>query len=375
MRVDADLEGGAIEVVHDGADAIDVALRPDVRAPFMQWFAFHGRGARGRPTSIRFVNAGEATYADAWDGYRVAASYDGERWFRVPTSFDGAIMTARHTPERDLVTYAYFAPYSVARRERLLARAARSERARVEVLGQSVEGRPVPLVTVGDDDGDKRRVFIVARQHPGETPAEWFAEGAIERLLDPRDELAAALLDRAVVRIVPCANPDGGVLGNLRTNAAGTDLNRAWLEPSPDASPEVLAIRERMNETGVDLFLDVHADERNPYIFAAGCEGNPSYDERMDALEDLFMSSLTELDGDFQREYGYDRDAPGEGNLATAGNWAGEAFGCLSLTLEMPFKDNQNHPDPLRGWSPDRAKHFGRTTLESVFVCLDRLRS
>ena len=192
--------------------------------------------------------------------------------------------------------------------------------------------------------------------------------------MSPSDELAAAILERAVVRVVPCVNPDGGVLGNLRTNAAGTDLNRAWLQPDEDASPEVLAVRGALLDLGVDLFLDVHADERNPYIFAAGDEGNPSYDGRIEELEDLFMASLTELDGDFQREYGYDRELPGEGNLAIAGNWVGEQFGCLALTLEMPFKDNANHPDPLRGWSPDRAKHLGRTTLESVFVCLDRLR-
>jgi murein tripeptide amidase MpaA len=139
-------------------------------------------------------------------------------------------------------------------------------------------------------------------------------------------------------------------------------------------SPEVLSVRQKMLDTGVDLFLDIHGDERNPYIFAAGCEGNPSYDEEMDALEDLFMNSLIELDGDFQREYGYERDQPGEGDLTTAGNYVGETFGCLSLTLEMPFKDNANHPDMKAGWSPERAKHFGRTTLESVFVSLDALR-
>jgi murein tripeptide amidase MpaA len=108
-------------------------------------------------------------------------------------------------------------------------------------------------------------------------------------------------------------NPDGGVLGNLRTNAAGANLNREWVTPSLEESPEVLYVREKMSSTGVDLFLDIHGDERNPYCFAAGCEGNPSYSPRIDELEDLFMESLIALDDDFQREYGYERDAPGEG--------------------------------------------------------------
>ena len=39
-------------------------------------------------------------------------------------------------------------------------------------------------------------------------------------------------------------NPDGSVLGNLRTNAAGANLNREWLQPL-ERSPEVLAVTRR----------------------------------------------------------------------------------------------------------------------------------
>ena len=169
-------------------------------------------------------------------------------------------------------------------------------------------------------------------------------------------------------------NPDGAELGNHRTNAVGADLNREWADPSDERSPEVMCVRKKMFETGVDMFLDIHGDERDTYVFAAGCEGNPSYDERIDALEDLFMDSLISLSDDFQREHGYERDRPGEGDLTTAGNFVGEAFDCLSLTLEMPFKDNANHPDARQGWSPERAMRFGEATLESVYVCLDTLR-
>jgi murein tripeptide amidase MpaA len=375
MLVDSDLDGGAIEVV-DAADlrALELKLRPDTQAEFMQWFHFRLRAVPGKPAAIRIGNAGEATYPDAWEGYRACASYDGHRWFRVPTTFDGEALSIAHTPERALVQYAYFAPYPLERHERLLNRARRSRRARVEDLGETVEGRPMNVAVVGDEDEDRLKVWITARQHPGETMAEWFAEGALDRLLDERDPLAAALLERAVFYVVPSMNPDGGVLGNLRTNAAGANLNREWLEPSLERSPEVHRVRARMIESGVDLALDVHGDERNPYCFAAGCEGNPGYTDRLDELEDRFMESLCQLDGDFQREYGYDRDQPGEGELGCASNWIGETFDCLSLTLEMPFKDNQNNPDPVLGWSPGRARRFGRHALESAFVCLDALR-
>jgi murein tripeptide amidase MpaA len=376
MDIDADFDGGAIEVVSaEAPDAIELNLTPDTNAPdFRQWFAFRARGLGGRPARYTIVNAGQATYPDAFDGYRAAASYDRRRWFRVPTTFDGEALTIEHTPRTDDVVYAYFAPYPWARHQRLIKRAARVGWAEAEVLGRSVEGREMTLLTFGEPAPEKLSIWVIARQHPGETMAEWFAEGLVERLLDDDDEVVQALLRRAVIRVVPGMNPDGGVHGNLRANAAGMNLNRAWKDPDAEQSPEVLCVRRRMEETGVDLFLDVHGDERNPYCFLAGCEGNPGYSPRLRFLENLFEQSLCAQSPDFQDEYGYDRDEPGGGDLRTAGNWVGEAFDCLSFTLEMPFKDNANAPDEVNGWSPERSMHLGAATLDSVRDCLDALR-
>jgi murein tripeptide amidase MpaA len=375
MKIDADLDGGSIRVLRaDAPDDVALALRRDTNAEFMQWFHFRVRDAARAPLRMQIVNAGEATYADGFAGYRACASYDGEEWFRVPTAFEDGVLTLAHEPAEPLVHYAYFAPYPFARHQRLLARARRAKRARVETLGRSVGGRAMSLVTVGEPAEGRRVVWIIARQHPGETMAEWFMEGVLERLTDRDDALAKELLERAVFHLVPNMNPDGGVLGNQRSNAAGRDLNRAWDDPDEGETPEVCCVRERMLATGADLFLDVHGDERDPYCFAAGCEGNPGYDERIDALEDLFMDSLCALDEEFQREFGYPLDAPGEGDLSCAGNWVGQTFDCLSLTMEMPFKDDANHPDPSRGWSPARSRQLGRAALESALVCMDSLR-
>ena len=71
-------------------------------------------------------------------------------------------------------------------------------------------------------------------------------------------------------------NPDGSRRGHLRTNAAGVNLNREWHAPSAEKSPEVLAVRNAMDETGVDFAMDVHGDEAIPANFLAGFEGIPS---------------------------------------------------------------------------------------------------
>ncbi len=42
--------------------------------------------------------------------------------------------------------------------------------------------------------GPGPRIWVTARQHPGETMASWFAEGLLERLTDPHDPVARSLL-------------------------------------------------------------------------------------------------------------------------------------------------------------------------------------
>jgi murein tripeptide amidase MpaA len=427
MRIDGGFDGGAIEVL-DAQDpgAIRLAIRGDGKAEFKQWFCFRVEDAAGEALSFALENAGEATYADAFDGYRVCASDDEESdlWYRVPTTWDGSVLRFTHTPSVDRVTYAYFAPFSWARHEALMARVDEAPGAEVVSVGETVEGRPMHLAVVGDlpprpldpettyeehaaqdddergdeggdeggdepaehhpDDtteevprslaGERLKIWLIARQHPGETMAEWLAEGFLERLLDEDDRAVRLVRGRATFYVVANMNPDGGVLGNLRTNAAGANLNREWLEPSIETSPEVHAVRAVMEDVGVDLFLDVHGDERNPWCFLAGCEGNPGYSERLRYLENLFEQTLCAANEDFQDEYGYPRDEPGGGDLRTAGNWVGDRFDCLAYTLEMPFKDNANEPDEVSGWSPERSIHLGATTLESVEDCLDHLR-
>lgn len=376
MRIDPDFDGGSIVVLGEtGGDGVtSLALRADNAADLRQWFCFRSWGEPGQGRRFRIENAGDAEYPGGWEGYRACASYDGEDWFRVPTSYEDGVLAFEHTPPVRGVTFACFAPYSHARLRRLVRRAARSRRAEVPVLGETVQGRPIQAISFGGAGASGARVWIVARQHPGETMAAWCAEGIVERLLDEDDPVAAALVEEAKVTVVPCVNVDGGVLGNHRTNAAGRDLNRAWDAPDLVETPEVFAVRSALLESGVDLFLDVHGDEALPYVFAAGSEGNPGYSPRIAALESAFGERLHMAYPDFSPGQGYEPDAPGEADLSCAANWVGERFDCLSLTLEMPFKDDARRPDRRRGWSPGRSRAFGRAILESVLLTLPELR-
>jgi len=195
----------------------------------------------------------------------------------------------------------------------------------------------------------------------------------LERLLDARDPVARAVLERAVVHIVPNINPDGSALGNLRTNASGSNLNPESMAPSLERSPEVFHVRAAMHASGVNAFLDIHGDEALPYVFVDGCERLVSFTPGQDALQRAFGAAFRQASPDFQQVHGYPDDKDTKVNLTLASKYVGHAFGCLALTLEMPFKDNADLPDPEVGWNGERSKRLGAAVLEPLLAVLPEL--
>ncbi|WP_201565602.1 M14-type cytosolic carboxypeptidase [Psychrobacter sp. CMS30] len=379
MHITANFDAGNIEVIslEDKKD-IQLAIRPDVGEGFFQWFNFRLSGEIGEQYVLNIVNAGAASYLEGWENYQAVASYDREYWFRLPTSYKDGKLTIVAELECDTIQIAYFAPYSYERHQDLLAAVQTHPLVSLEHLGETLDKRDLTLVKIADGDSSsdksKRNIWITARQHPGETMAEWLVEGLLYSLLDSDNATAKLLLEKANFYIVPNMNPDGSVRGHLRTNAVGTNLNREWLNPSLEKSPEVFHVINKMQATGVDLFYDVHGDEALPYVFLAGSQGTPSYNDRLARLRDKFSDVLKLASADFQSEFGYDIDAPGTANMTIATHWVAERFDCLANTLEMPFKDNDNVPDADTGWSPERSIKLGEASLVAMLAVVDELR-
>ena len=383
MHITANFDAGNIDVINvENKKDIQLAIRPDVGGEFFQWFNFRLSGQIGEQYILNIVNAGEASYLAGWEGYQAVASYDREYWFRLPTAYQDGKLTITADMECETIQIAYFAPYSYERHQDLIAAVQLHPLVCLEHLGETLDKRELTLVKISDgdstSDGDnnksKRNIWITARQHPGETMAEWLIEGLLHSLLDEDNATAKLLLDKANFYIVPNMNPDGSVRGHLRTNAVGTNLNREWSNPSLEKSPEVLHVINKMQATGVDLFYDVHGDEALPFVFLAGSQGTPSYNERLARLRDRFSEVLKLASADFQSEFGYDVDAPGTANMTLATNWVAENFDCLANTLEMPFKDNDNVPDAATGWSPERCIKLGEASLIAMLAVVDDLR-
>ncbi|WP_369410373.1 M14 family metallopeptidase [Neiella litorisoli] len=368
MRISSHFDSGNIEC-HDCQDPQNIRLRivKDGAADFLQWFHFRLSGAANTQCRLVIENAGECSYVEGWHDYRAVASYDRENWFRVNSRFEDGKLIIDHEPELNSIYFAYFAPYSMERHQDLIAWAADTGDCEVEVLGSTVDGRDMDLLTIGDERDGKIKCWVIARQHPGETMAEWWMEGFLARMLDNSDPVTRELLDQMTFYVVPNMNPDGSFRGHLRSNAAGANLNREWQEPSLERSPEVFHVLERMKQTGVDLCLDVHGDEALPYNFIAGAEGIPSWNEFKQQQLDHFQAELVKASPDFQTQFGYDKDQPGQANMTVCTNNIAERFDCLAMTLEMPFKDTVETPDYEQGWSPERCMRLGEACVNAIY--------
>jgi len=376
LHISSDFDSGNIQVL-DTSNPLQVklAIKPDTKSPHFQWFHFKVDGLTpGHTHHFQLSNASQSSYNKAWDGYQAVASYDQENWFRVPSGFDGTSLNIHFSAEQPQAWFAYFEPYSRARHDQLIKNALQWSGCELLATGKSVEGRDIQLLRKGSGASHKRKIWIIAQQHPGEHMAEWFMEGLLERLEQGSDPQMRKLLDYADLYLIPNMNPDGAFHGHLRTNANGQDLNRAWQNTSPQVSPEVFFALEQMSQYGVDLFLDIHGNEEIPYVFTAGCEGNPGYTQRLATLEERFRTHLSALTKDFQTTHGYTRDEPGQANMTLACNSVGQRFDCLSLTLEMPFKDNNDAPDPQTGWDGKRSKQLAKDVLTTLSTMVRELR-
>ena len=373
LVISSAFDAGNIRVVKQDGDVVDLEIVKDHMSDFYQWFYFRLSGAAGREITLRITNCGASAYPHGWPDYKGVMSLDREEWIRISaTSYADGVLTMKLTPPQDPVWIAYFAPYSMERHHDLIATISGLSGVRHSSLGKSLDGQDVDCLTIGEGP---LNVWLYARQHPGESMAEWWMEGALEKLTDEDDPVARVLRKECTFRVVPNMNPDGSRRGHLRTNAVGTNLNREWHAPSAEKSPEVLCVRNAMDETGVDFAMDVHGDEAIPANFLAGFEGIPSITERQLRLFNLFGETLEKLSPDFQRSKGYEIPAPGDANMSMSTTQLAERYGCVSMTLEMPFKDNFDLPDEIYGWSPQRSKYLAFACLDSLHAVLPELKA
>lgn len=365
MRINSEFCGGAIEVVEaERASNIQLNIPKDNLACTRQWFYFAVESSQPEMQQIKLKNAGKVTFSQAWHGYEVFVSYDNQNWFTVATHFDGQSLTFEHHSKSTTTYYAYFVPYSLERQALVEAKLSGSCHVTQKTIATTANGNSVNLLSIGEISPDKKNVWIIARQHPGESMAQWIVEGLVNSLSDiARYETFFSQVNLFVVMNM---NPDGSQIGNHRTNALGQNLNRCWSAPNKESCPEVYAVQHEMKKRGVDFFIDIHGDESIPYNFMMSYSNNSAGKQ--------FKQLLAEKDPRFQLKYDYGtyKNSCGSscgtsscGGGQTATTFVAHNFDATSLLLEASFKPLENRPNN-EVWEQQSCIELGHSIAKSL---------
>lgn len=122
--------------------------------------------------------------------------------------------------EEDVYQFVLTYPYSYTRYlthlDNLCTKCANASVVKRETLASSIQKRKVELISIATASDNQRKVVaIMARAHPGESPASFVCQGLMDFLVS-NHPIARVLRDYVVFKIIPMLNPDGVFLGNYR---------------------------------------------------------------------------------------------------------------------------------------------------------------
>ncbi|WP_163735321.1 M14 family zinc carboxypeptidase [Mycolicibacterium madagascariense] len=187
-----------------------------------------------------------------------------------------------------------------------------------EVVGTSVQGRPIRSLTIGHGP---RRVLFVGGIH-GDEP-----EGAYSTSQLPAAFTNAGLAETVTLTILEDANPDGRAAGT-RVNANGVDINRNFPASNfdqnnpiygrePLSQPESRALKDTIDRVDPNLVMVAHAWSGRKFI---------NFDGPAQELADRF-SAASGLPVEASASF-----APTPGSL---GSYVGRDRGIPILTIEV----------------------------------------
>jgi hypothetical protein len=251
------------------------------------WYCFRMDHVKGRDLEITLTDfVGE--YNDRPgscpmnEKLRPALSEDGRTWGHAhDMTWDNEKKEAlvRLKPTQDSIWLATQPMYPHSRLVALMEELKQSPHARVEVIGKSVQGRDLYLLTVTDfakPDEGKKTIWLQARQHAWEAGTSYVTEGAIRFAVSDAPE-AKALREKTVSIFTPMVAVDGCAIGLPRFNVHGFDPNRHWNEVNLrdkrylEQMPEVWYFKKAVLQhvasgARIDLMLNMHNTETGEYV-------------------------------------------------------------------------------------------------------------
>ncbi|TMQ12413.1 MAG: hypothetical protein E6J91_20840 [Deltaproteobacteria bacterium] len=233
-----------------------------------------------------------------------------------------------------------------------------SERATLQVIGNSLDNRPIWAIRIGPADGTP--MLINSTLHAREWIAPMVATCVADRLIRDydRDPAIRAFVDHTRLWIVPVANPDGYQYSwssdrywrKNRRDRFGVDLNRnfsvgfggngssssrlspVYRGPYAFSEPESAALRDLARREHIALHVDLHAFGQL-VLYPWGHTGTPAPDrDRFAALGDRMASAMFAAHGTLYRLSSAIELYPAAGAMI---DWMYGEAGALSFTIEL----------------------------------------
>lgn len=329
--------------VRDNGDMPEVSFAADPQGgPEALWFCFRlveadETSAQKVRLTLRFtrnmlgMNAPETCHPT----YRP----EGQGWFRTKSgelshSPDGQVSVSWLIPYPSPSTEVAFCfPYGRPEIDHLLKRS--KGYWKKDEIGLSQDGRV--MIRLSNDYGGSAQnrfgVYMVARQHAGETPGSWVMDGVLERF-------SRTHKTPCTVWASPLADIDGIVHGSYGKDAFPHDLNRAWGQPPMRHETMVLQndIRRWTQRCKASLILDFHAPGGSD---AAGVFCSLPHPETNAAIHKESVGWANVMRDSIGKEYVADdfarvADAPSRWEHPQLADFA-DTLGVPMLSIETPY--------------------------------------
>jgi len=353
VQVRTDFAGGnacALEISEaDGADVVRFAAAPHGGTEAL-WFSLAVEGCGPRPVDVVLTNLdsclGDATQ---WERvWPVARQGDGP-WLRLPAGNVRLLADGRREvcwrvqPAGDAFQLAFCYPYGQAELAALVHDTGGYWSC--DAVGVSGGGRPLPRLSNsgGAEGATAPGIYLVARQHAGETPGSWVLDGLLRRAAE------TVAPDELLLWAAPLANLDGVVEGDYGKDPFPHDLNRAWTVPP--MRHEVLVLQRDMRRWArrcrpaavVDLHAPGGCETEGAYFFIPRAARPPDSVAAARAALEVLLSRLPEdivsREPVHQPSYPSRWDADG-----TIGGWAWDHLSLPSVSLETPYGASRELP-------------------------------
>lgn len=335
------IEGFTISKDHPGGNIIVdgmwddvVKVQQDLTGNAYYWFYWNFAAVSDIDRTITFEFSNGDVVGDQGPAY----SFDGINWnwlgdtnTHTRTSFKYDFKAGQK------VYFTLSIPYQYKELNAFLDQYDGMDRVSKKTIGQTEDGRDIPIIEIGNPNAQKHMVFT-SRHHCCESTTSFVLEGLIQYMVNQRN---SAMLDEYLVHIVPMIDIDGVENGDQGKMRKPHDHNRDYI-----ANPifnTTKAVYSYFGEMDVDLFMDFHCPglyDTKPYIYRINGANLGNIDRFADIL-----SGITQNDS-FENKIVYDRSKDFTENMVneTSYGYFSRRGASLSTSMEVPYNGTAGNP-------------------------------